>query len=119
MAPRVSLTPTAAARRPRHAFATAIVGFVIAIAGCGGDDGGGGTPAAPEAEIFADTCGSCHTFEPAGTTGKVGPSLDNTSLDAAAISQQIEEGGGGMPPGLLEGEEREQVARWIAANAGS
>ena len=88
------------------------------LAGCGGDDQTEQSDA-PQAELFADNCGSCHTFGPAGATGKVGPPLDNTPLDAAAISSQIENGGGGMPPAILEGDEREDVARWIAANAGS
>jgi cytochrome c oxidase subunit II len=43
--------------------------------------GGGGTKAA--AAIFADAgCAGCHTFAPAGSTGKIGPDLDN--LVAAA-----------------------------------
>ena len=29
-------------------------------------------------KVFVDAgCGACHTFTPAGTTGKVGPNLDN------------------------------------------
>jgi mono/diheme cytochrome c family protein len=87
------------------------------VAGCGGSDQTEDTDA-PEAEIFADTCGSCHTFEPAGTNGNVGPPLTNTPLSAQEISTQIENGGGGMPPGLLEGDQRESVAQWVADNAG-
>ncbi|MGN6377548.1 MAG: cytochrome c oxidase subunit II [Gaiellales bacterium] len=32
---------------------------------------------------FTQTCGSCHTFTAAGTTGSVGPNLDNLTADAA------------------------------------
>ena len=32
-------------------------------------------------------CGACHTFTPAGTTGKVGPDLDNLAAYAKAANQ--------------------------------
>ncbi len=50
----------------------------------------------PEA-VFVASCGGCHAFEAAGTTGTIGPDLDEsqTSLDEAI--RQIAEGGGGMP----------------------
>jgi cytochrome c oxidase subunit 2 len=44
--------------------------------GGGGEEQGGG--GADGAAIFeANGCGSCHTFEPAGATGTVGPDLDD------------------------------------------
>lgn len=49
--------------------------------------GGGGAPAGNAAtgkQLFAaQGCGSCHTFAPAGATGKVGPDLDHLAADAA------------------------------------
>ncbi len=48
--------------------------------------GGGGTGAA----LFASAgCGSCHTFTPAGTTGKIGPSLDDLAAAAKAAGQDV------------------------------
>lgn len=41
-----------------------------------------GDPAAGKALFAANGCSSCHTFKPAGATGKVGPDLDNLAADA-------------------------------------
>ena len=53
----------------------------------------------PEGEaVFNPAPGSaCHTFEPAGATGTVGPNLDNVDLTAQQVQRQVENGGGGMP----------------------
>ena len=48
--------------------------------------------------IFTANCAACHTLSKAGTSGTVGPNLDNLSLAPAAVEQQIRNGGGGMPP---------------------
>jgi cytochrome c6 len=81
--------------------------------------------AAPDAEqkvdevavqLFADNCGTCHVLEVAGTTGSIGPNLDTTPLNEANVLEAIENGGlgtGGMPAGLLEGEEAKQVAELV------
>jgi mono/diheme cytochrome c family protein len=66
-----------------------------------GEGGGGGEAqgdAAAGKEIFAsEGCGSCHTLADAGTSGNVGPNLDDSSVDFAAAVAQITNGGGGMP----------------------
>src|SRR5262249_35930868 len=41
-----------------------------------------GNPAAGKALFAAQGCVSCHTFKPAGATGKVGPDLDHLAADA-------------------------------------
>jgi cytochrome c551/c552 len=42
------------------------------------------SPAAAGKSVFASTgCSACHVFEPAGSTGKVGPDLDNLAAYAA------------------------------------
>lgn len=87
------------------------------------DPGSGGDEAAPaeldpEARtLFADTCGSCHTLADAETEGEFGPVLDDTELDSTGVREKIETGGGGMPPDLLEGEEADAVAEYVAAAA--
>ena len=48
--------------------------------------------------VFTDRCGSCHTLSAAGTSGNIGPNLDEITLDAAAIEQTVRNGRGGMPP---------------------
>lgn len=91
--------------------------------GTGEDPGSGGdetTPAKldPAArELFATSCGSCHALSDAKTTGTFGPNLDDTSMDAEGVKAQIENGGGGMPPGLLEGDDADAVASYVAGAA--
>ena len=58
--------------------------------GQGGEDDPEGT--------FVANCGACHTLEKAGTSGEVGPSLNDLSLEAADVEEQIRRGGGAMPP---------------------
>lgn len=41
-----------------------------------------GDPAAGKKLFAANGCGGCHTFKPAGSSGKVGPDLDNLAADA-------------------------------------
>ena len=84
-----------------------------------GGEGGGGDAAAGEA-VFVANCGSCHTLEEAGTTGAVGPNLDESTLDLAATEQQIMNGGGGMPAfeGQLSEEEIANVAAYVVASHG-
>ena len=41
-----------------------------------------GDPARGKALYAANGCGACHTFTPAGTTGKVGPNLDHLAGQA-------------------------------------
>ncbi len=55
--------------------------------------------AAAGAEVFASAgCGSCHTLAAAGSTGNVGPNLDESKPTAERTYVQIQNGGGGMPP---------------------
>jgi mono/diheme cytochrome c family protein len=96
-------------------------------AGCGGDDddngGGGGATtgggqAAQPQQVFADTCGGCHTLSAAGTNGQVGPNLDELKPDVATVERAIEQGPSVMPSGLLKGAEARAVAEYVAQNAG-
>jgi mono/diheme cytochrome c family protein len=84
----------------------------------GGDDGGGGEAAADGEALFTDNCGSCHTLSAAGTSGSVGPNLDDTSLDAAAIESIVRDGSGSMPAfgGDLSDAEITAVAEFVAGN---
>ena len=67
---------------------------------------------------FAKTCGGCHTLADAGTKGAVGPNLDDLKPDQKTVANQIEHGGGGMPPGLLKGQDLQDVSAYVAAVAG-
>jgi cytochrome c oxidase subunit 2 len=60
-----------------------------APSGGGGEEGGGGGGGADGAAIFeANGCASCHTFEPAGATGTVGPDLDKIEPATADFIRQ-------------------------------
>ena len=85
--------------------------LVLAAAGCGGDEGGGSGAttaatttaggsgdAARGKEVFASAgCGGCHTFSAAGSSGSVGPNLDDASPSYDHVVTQVTEGGGAMP----------------------
>jgi len=71
--------------------------------------------------IFTQTCGTCHTLKDAGTSGNVGPVLDQVKPDKARVESAIEKGGlgsGQMPAGLLQGKEEEAVAEYVSSVAG-
>ena len=71
-------------------------------------------------QIFISNCGSCHTLGAAGTSGSVGPNLDQLKPGAATVEQQVRNGGGGMPSfeGSLSSAQIAAVANYVAQNAG-
>jgi mono/diheme cytochrome c family protein len=78
---------------------------------------GGGTGSAEGREVFVANCGSCHTLEDAGTSGAIGPNLDELSVDEATVEAQVRSGGGGMPAfeGQLSDEEIMAVAGYVVS----
>jgi mono/diheme cytochrome c family protein len=50
-----------------------------------------GDPAAGKALFTSSGCAACHTFKPAGATGKVGPALDSLKASAAKAGQPVEQ----------------------------
>jgi outer membrane protein assembly factor BamB len=71
-------------------------------------------------QVFISNCGSCHTLGAAGTSGSVGPNLDQVKPSAAKVQQQVENGGNGMPSfsGVLSSAQIAAVAKYVAQNAG-
>ncbi len=50
-----------------------------------------GPPGQAGAAVFENQgCGSCHTFEPAKTTARTGPDLDNLAASAREAGQPLE-----------------------------
>ena len=109
-----------------------LVAGVLALvaAGCGSDDdsdtaeppaatttenGGGETGDAANGEqvYVAAGCGGCHTFEAAGSTGSVGPNLDDAAPSFDLVVEQVTNGGGAMP--AFGDELSEQEIRDVAA----
>ena len=80
----------------------------------------GGSEAAGKV-IFETNCGSCHTLSDAGTTGTVGPNLDDLAPAHDVVAEQVTNGGGAMPPfkGTLTEEQITDVAAYVAAVTGS
>ena len=78
--------------------------------------------AAEGEEIFTSTCGGCHTLKAAGTTGEVGPDLDELEPDLATVEHQVVNGGGAMPAfgkeGTLDAKEIKAVATYVSSVAG-
>jgi len=81
--------------------------------------GGEGDPEAGAAVYDAAGCANCHIYEPAGSTGTVGPNLDESDVDFQGAVEQITSGGGGMPAyeGQLSQEEIENVAAFVTQDS--
>jgi mono/diheme cytochrome c family protein len=82
--------------------------------------GGGSAANAASRSLFKTNCGSCHTLADAGTTGTVGPNLDDLKPDEATVRRQDRNGGGGMPAfkGILSTQQINALAKYIASVAG-
>jgi sulfite dehydrogenase len=80
---------------------------------------GGSADLAAGKTAFSATCGGCHKLKDAGTNGQVGPDLDSLApLSAERVAQQIDHGGGAMPPKLLTGKDAANVAAYVSSVAG-
>lgn len=99
-------------------YVASVAADEAAIAQAQGNRGGAGSDD-PEA-LFTSNCASCHTFSAAGSSGTIGPDLDESAADQAAIEEQIRNGGGGMPAfgDQLTDEQIEALAAWIVENRG-
>ncbi len=70
--------------------------------------------------VAAAGCGGCHTLAAAGSSGTVGPNLDEAKPDLDLAIDRITNGQGGMPSfkGQLSEAQIEAVATFVADNAG-
>lgn len=109
----------------------------LAVAGCGGDLGGGGLVSeggdtSNGKQLFVERCGSCHTMADAGTSGTIGPNMDDAF--GASRAQGFEENtfaevvrwqiaypgiGLGMPADIVTGTDADDVASYVARYAGN
>ena len=126
-----------------------LVGLLFAAAGCGGGEEttpspetvegtveGGETTTEAEteteaeggegnaeagAEVFASAgCGGCHVLEAAGSSGTVGPNLDEAKPDQALVVERVTNGMGAMPSfkDQLSEQQIQDVAAYVVASAG-
>jgi mono/diheme cytochrome c family protein len=75
-----------------------VAGYVANVAGVPGIKP---PPLGSPQEIFVEKCGSCHTMKAAGTSGTIGPDLDESlpGQDAASIETSIVDPGAKLVPG--------------------
>lgn len=98
-----------------------IAAYVGAVAGTGATppppDGG---EAADGQSIFEANCGACHVLADAGTSGTVGPNLDQSQPSKELAVDRVTNGRGAMPAfgDTLSDEQIDAVAEYVASSAG-
>lgn len=133
-------------RRTIGLLALLLVTVALLVAGCGGGEEVGATPETVEGEIATETkppedlpalalkgnaaagkaifasqgCGSCHTLAAAGTSGTVGPNLDEAKPNFELAVTRVTKGQGAMPPfgGQLESQQIADVAQYVVESTG-
>jgi cbb3-type cytochrome c oxidase subunit III len=126
-------------RRPLAIALVALAALVLLSAGCG--ETVGYTEATGDKTngkaLFTEKCGGCHTLADAGTTGTIGPNLDDAFAESRRnglgestfvqvvrdqIAYSIEEtstGAPGMPQNLVTGQDAIDVSTYVASVAGT
>ena len=82
--------------------------------------GAAGDATAGKAVFASAGCGTCHTLGDAGSSGTVGPNLDDAMPAAALVTQRVTNGKGGMPSfkGQLDATQIADVAAYVSSVAG-
>jgi mono/diheme cytochrome c family protein len=122
-----------------------LLALVLGAAGCGGGEEASPLPETVEGTVPAATteetpttsleggdatagaavftsagCGGCHTMQAAGSSGTVGPNLDDAKPDFALVVDRVTNGRGAMP--AFEGQLTEQqiadVAQYVVESTG-
>ena len=70
--------------------------------------------------LGSPACGSCHTLADAGTSGTIGPNLDDSQPSFELALDRVTNGQGGMPAfaGTLSEQDIANVAAYVAEAAG-
>ncbi len=123
----------------RAALLLSLLALSAGVAGCGGGEEVGATPETLEgtlpqattsegpastvegnasngAKIFSSSgCGGCHTLDAAGSSGNVGPNLDESKPDLALTTDRVANGQGAMPSfgDSLSEQEIADVAQYV------
>lgn len=134
-------------RRTTLALATLLAVIGVAVAGCGGEEEASPSPQtvtgattpqptstsspttpAPKGDAAAGKavftgaagCAGCHTLKDAGSTGTVGPNLDQAMPPASLVVDRVTNGKGVMPSfkGTLTPTQIADVAAYVSSVAG-
>jgi mono/diheme cytochrome c family protein len=128
----------------RAATLLVLLTLLVGAAGCGGGEEAAPLPETVEGTVPAATtseapttslegdasagegvyssagCGGCHTLEAAGSSGTVGPNLDDTKPDFALVVDRVTNGRGAMPAfkGELSEQEIADVSQYVVESTG-
>jgi cbb3-type cytochrome c oxidase subunit III len=97
-----------------------VAAYVASVAGQGGSGASPASLGTNGKTIFTTECASCHTLKAAGTTGTIGPNLDQLKPALPIIQRQVTNGGAIMPAfkGKLSPAQITAVAKYVASVAG-
>jgi len=101
-----------------------VAAYVASVAGKprAGGGGGGKVTASNGKQIFMQAgCGNCHTLRDAGTSGSIGPNLDEAKPPKALVATRVTNGKGPMPSfrSTLTAEQIQAVAQYVSSVAGT
>jgi cbb3-type cytochrome c oxidase subunit III len=117
-----------------------LLGVALLLAVLGGGCGTGGLAEGGSAsqgqQLFSEKCGGCHTLRAAGTSGQIGPNLDDAFAQARAdgveestvrevvrrqiqypVPSDVSVDVPPMPKNLVKGEDADSVATYVASVA--
>jgi cytochrome c oxidase subunit I len=108
------------------------VGLIVGRATKSGGGGGGAAVASTTAsttstasaslgeQVFTQNCGGCHTLGAAGTSGSVGPNLDQKKPSFQLVLTRVTKGKNAMPPfrGQLSDAQIRAVAKYVSQSVG-
>jgi cbb3-type cytochrome c oxidase subunit III len=106
------------------------VALLLAGCGTGGKATSHGADMQSGQKLFTSSCGGCHTLAAAGTSGTIGPNLDDAfgpsrkqgfkqSTIQNVVLDQIRVAAAPMPRNLVKGQDAQDVAAYVASVAGT
>lgn len=90
-----------------------LAGLFFSLTACSSDNEESQKPQTEEEKIYANNCASCHGN---ALEGYAGPKLEDigNKMSKEEILETINNGAKGMPAEIIQGEEAEKVAAWLA-----